>query len=128
MMKSRARAWERAKRAGISRIKFEKRIKEQYKKGMLVIRNDTRVRVPINDVWDIVRVYEERFTDKHPEYYKEKKKQKTPVTDEDVSRGRKKLATPVRISVEQFTYLDSIGLAGRFKPIYEGEKIVGYQR
>ena len=83
MIKTRSRAWERAKLKGESRVHFEKRI------------NARNAKAGIKGIWDLVRVYEKRYTDKHPEYKKDKK-EKRAISGDDIKRQRSK-----RMSQEQ---------------------------
>jgi len=67
LIATRASLLARAKREGWSRARYETYIKEQYrKKGWRKLnRPGTKV---VDDPWQMLRDYEDRYKDKHPEY------------------------------------------------------------
>lgn len=66
MVATRASLLARAKREKWSQQRFETNIKEQYrKKGW---RKLNRAGKTVNDPWQMLRDYDDRYKDKHPEY------------------------------------------------------------
>ncbi len=66
LIATRASLLARARREGWSQIKYNISIKESYrKKGW---RKLNRVGKIVNDPWQMLRDYEDRYKDKHPEY------------------------------------------------------------
>lgn len=107
MMKSRARSWERAKKRGVSRVQFEKRIRERLKKGVTVRHRDgSKKHHDINSVWDLVRVYEDRYTDSHPEY-KKTSQPKRPITGEDIKSHKSKRMSEEQNRQREIEYIKS---------------------
>lgn len=91
MIKSRSRAWERAKNKGESRVHFEKRI------------NARNVKAGIKGIWDLVKVYEKRYIDKHPEYGKDKK-EKRAITGEDIAEHRSKGSARIQTAINNISH------------------------
>lgn len=66
LMLSRASLKARAKKDGWTQVRYETNIKEQYrKKGW---RRLNRAGKTVNDPWQMLRDYEERYKSVHPEY------------------------------------------------------------